>query len=158
MIAQAFLLTGVSPYEVACCACAFGVEMYCIHLQAQFGCFALDGGIQVSSQPVTPSLGITVPTFAFAATSCEYWYGQEAPRVDPPFLKRSIWSDASAQYCFTSGRCCLSRATAAASWVLVSSYGSVIPRLGFVFDRYSAASAIWIGLSGIVILPLFFGS
>ena len=31
------------------------------------------------------------------------------------------------------------------------------PEAGFVFDRYSAASAIWIGLSGIVILPLFSG-
>ena len=33
-----------------------------------------------------------------------------------------------------------------------------MPRSGFVFDRYSAASAIWIGLSGIVIWPLYFGS
>ena len=86
------------------------------------------------------------------------WYGHDAPIVEPPFLNRSIWSDASPQYFFTSGRCCLSSATAAASCAFVSSYGSLIPSDGFVFDRYSAASAIWIGLSGIVILPLFFGS
>ena len=31
-----------------------------------------------------------------------------------------------------------------------------MPSDGFAFDRYSAASAIWIGLSGTVILPLYF--
>ena len=40
----------------------------------------------------------------------------------------------------------------------MSSYGSLIPSDGVAFERYSAASAIWIGLSGIVILPLFFVS
>ena len=73
-------------------------------------------------------------------------------------MNRSIWTDARPQYTFTSGRCCLSSFTAAASWAFVSSYGSLIPSDGCVFDRYSAASAIWIGLSGIVILPLFFAS
>ena len=86
------------------------------------------------------------------------WYGHDAPIVDPPFLNRSIWSDARPQYFLTSGRCDFSSATAASSCALVSSYGSLIPSDGFVFERYSAASAIWIGLSGIVILPLFFGS
>ena len=45
---------------------------------------------------------------------------------------------------------------AAVSWSFVSSYGSLIPRLGFVCIRYSAASAIWIGLFGTVSLPLYF--
>ena len=112
----------------------------------------------MSSQPVTPSFGITPTTGTLAARSVLTWYGHDAPIVDPPFLNRSIWSDASAQYFLTSGRCFLSSCTAASSCAFVSSYGSLIPRLGFVFDRYRAASAIWIGLSGIVILPLFFGS
>src|SRR5438034_7548027 len=154
MIAQAFLLTGVSPYEVACCACTFGVVIHCIHLYPQFGCLAFDESIHVSSQPVTPSFGVTNATGAFAAFSWLYWYGQEAPIVEPPFLKRSIWSEATPQYFFTSGRCCFNRLTVASNWVLLSSYGSLIPSDGFVFERYSAASAIWIGLSGIVICPL----
>ena len=44
----------------------------------------------------------------------------------------------------------------ALNWLWVSSYGSLIPSDGCVFIRYSAASAIWIGLSGTVILPLYF--
>ena len=32
MIGQAFVLAGVSPKEIACCACTFGVETYFIHL------------------------------------------------------------------------------------------------------------------------------
>src|SRR3954447_25883366 len=75
-----------------------------------------------------------------------------------PFLNRSISSEASAQYFLTSGRCCLSRLTAAPSCCSVSSYGSLIPSDGCFFERYSAASAIWIGLSGTVISPLYFGS
>src|SRR6187402_481154 len=110
----------------------------------------------VSSQPVTPSRGVTAVTGTFAAFSWLSMYGHEAPIVEPPFLNRSIWSDASPQYFFTSGRCCLSSVTAAASCALVSSYGSLIPSAGFVFERYNAASAIWIGLSGIVIWPLYF--
>ena len=86
------------------------------------------------------------------------WYGHEAPITASPFLNRSISSEASPQYFLTSGRCFLSRAIAASNCVLFSSYGSVIPSDGCVFERYSAASAIWIGLSGTVTLPLYFGS
>ena len=74
-----------------------------------------------------------------------------------PFLNRSISSEASDQYFLMSGCCCLSSLTAASNWGLFSSYGSVILRSGFVFIRYSAASAIWIGLSGTVTWPLYFG-
>ena len=75
-----------------------------------------------------------------------------------PLVNIEISCEASPQYFLINGRCCFSRATAAWNCGWVSSYGSVMPRLGFVFDRYSAASAIWMGLSGIVILPLYFGS
>ena len=85
------------------------------------------------------------------------WYGHEAPITASPFLNRSISSEASAQYFLISGFCCLSRLIAALNCVWVSSYGSVIPSDGCDFERYSAASAIWIGLSGTVILPLYFG-
>src|SRR2546428_453993 len=78
------------------------------------------------------------------------WYGHDAPMTASPFLNSEISSDASAQYFFTSGRCFLSNATAALNCAELSSYGSLIPRLGLVFIRYSAASAIWIGLSGTV--------
>src|SRR5439155_7726215 len=65
--AQAFLFAGVSPNEIACCACTFGVETHLIHMTAQFGCFAFDEIIQVSAQPVAPSLGIRSFTGALAA-------------------------------------------------------------------------------------------
>src|SRR5690242_17002672 len=90
-----------------------------------------------------------------SAISVLYWYGHAAPITASPFLNSSISSDASAQYFLISGRCFLSSAAAALSCASVSSYGSVIPRLGWVFDRNSAASAIWIGLLGTVTWPLY---
>src|SRR5512138_2111102 len=116
--------------------------MYAIHLYAQFGCFAFDDSIHVSAQPVTPSFGITEETGTLSALSVLTWYGHDAPMVEPPFLNRSIWSDASAQYFLTSGRWDLSSVTVASSCAFVSSYGSLIPSDGLVFERYSAASAI----------------
>src|SRR5439155_3133424 len=86
------------------------------------------------------------------------WYGHDAPTTASPFLNRSISSEASAQYFFTSGFCFLSRLIVAVNCALLSSYGSLIPSDGCVFIRYSAASAIWIGLSGTVTLPLYFES
>ena len=112
----------------------------------------------MSAQPVAPSAGTVEPIGNLAAFSALTWYGQPAPRVTLPFWKSEISSDASAQYFFTSGCCWVSSATAAWNCGWVSSYGSVMPRLGLVFSRYSAASAIWIGLSGTVTLPLFAGS
>src|SRR4051794_20055315 len=96
-------------------------------------------------------------TGTFAAWSDPVVYGHDAPMTTSPFLNRLISSDARPQYFFTSGRCCFSRLIVASNWLFVSSYGSLIPSDGFVFDRYSAASAIWIGLFGTVILPLNFG-
>src|SRR5919197_439993 len=156
MILHAFLFAGVSPNEIACWACTFGVETHLIHMTAQFGCFALDEIIHVSAQPVAPSFGIRSFTGACAACSVFVWYGHDAPIVALPLLKRSISSPAVAQYFFTSECCFLRRSTVALNCDSVSSYGSLIPSDGFDFDRYSAASAIWIGLSGTVILPLYF--
>src|SRR4051812_20171493 len=130
--AQALVLAGVSPKEIACCACTFGVETQRIHLTAQFGCFACAEIIHVSAQPVAPSRGIRSLTGALPAWSVFVWYGQDAPTSASPFLNRSISSAAEAQYFFTSGFCFLSRSTAALNWASVSSYGSLIPSDGFV--------------------------
>src|SRR5437764_12934444 len=154
---HAFVFAGVSPNEIACSACTFGVEIHFSHRYAQFGCFACADSIHVSAQPVAPSFGIRSLTGTFAALSVFVWYGHEAPITASPLLKRSISSEASAQYFLISGFCFFSSDTAASNCFLFSSYGSLIPRLRCVFERYSAASAIWIGLSGTVILPLNFG-
>ena len=75
-----------------------------------------------------------------------------------PFLKSKISWEASPQYFSISGRCWASRLTAAWNCGWVSSYGSVMPSDGLAVFRYSAASAIWIGLSGTVTWPLYFWS
>src|SRR5580765_1334117 len=118
--------------------------MYEYHLYAQFGCFALAESIHVSSQPVAPSFGMTSLTGTFAAWSWPVVYGQDAPIVTSPFLNRLISSEARPQYFLTSGRCFFRRAIVASNCFFVSSYGSLIPSPGWVFERYSAASAIWI--------------
>src|SRR2546423_1101672 len=134
MIAQAFVFAGVSPNEIACWACTFGVETHLIHETAQFGCFAFDEIIQVSAQPVAPSFGIRSFTGALSCWSVFVWYGQDAPTSAPPFLNRSISSPAEAQYFLMSGRCFFSRSTVALNCESFSSYGSLIPSPGFVFD------------------------
>src|SRR5690349_5293469 len=141
---------------MACSACTFGVEIHASHLYAHSRFFVCDETIHVSSQPVAPSFGTRSFTGAFAATSVLVWYGHEAPTTASPFLKSWISSEASAQYFLISGFWCLSRSIAAANWFAFSSYGSLIFSAAFVFIRYSAASAIWIGLSGTVTLPLYF--
>src|SRR6266550_5606102 len=132
---HAFLFAGVSPNESACCAWIFGVETHLIHMTAQFGCLAFDEIIQVSAQPVAPSLGIRSFTGALAAWSVFVWYGHEAPTTAPPFLKRSISSPAEAQYFLISECCFFSRATVALNCEAFSSYGSLIPSPGCVLDR-----------------------
>src|SRR5258708_31415775 len=128
------------------------------HLYAQSRFFVCDETIHVSSQPVAPSFGIRSLTGVLAAIRVLVWYGHDAPITASPFLNRSISSEASAQYFLSSGFCFVSRAMVALNCAEFSSYGSVIPSDGRVLIRYSAASAIWIGLSGTVILPLYFGS
>src|SRR5216684_8099201 len=127
MKAQAFRLAGVSPNEIASCACTFGVETHFIHRYAQFGCFACADSIHVSAHPVAPSFGIRSLTGTFAAMSVFIWYGHDAPITASPFLNRSISSDASAQYFLINGFCCFSRLIAAVNWAGFSSYGSLMP-------------------------------
>src|SRR3954447_12506118 len=156
MIGHARGFAGVSPKKIACCACTFGVETHFSHMYAQFGCFACADNIHVSAQPVAPSLGIVSLTGALSPISVFVWYGHDAPTTASWLLNRSISSDASAQYFLISGFCCFSRLTAASNCFWFSSYGSLIPSDGCAFERHSAASAIWIGLSGTVTLPLYF--
>ena len=111
--------------------------------------------IQVSAQPVAPSLGIAAPIVKWSAFSVLTWYGQPAPTIALPFLKSKISWEARSQYFSISGRCPASRLTAAWNCGWVSSYGSVMPSDGWWVLRYSAASAIWIGLSGTVTCPLY---
>src|SRR5512133_619326 len=120
---------------MACWACTFGVDTHAIHIVAQVGCFALDDSIHVSSQPVAPSRGIRSFTGTFAARSVLVWYGHDAPMVASPFLNSEISSPASTQYFFTSGRCFFSNDTTASNCFWLSSYGSLIPRDGCLFDR-----------------------
>src|SRR5215469_11058323 len=119
---------------------------------------ALAASIQVSAQPVAPSLGIVAPMPNLSALSVLTWYGQPAPTIALPFLKSKISWEARPQYFSISGRWPASSWTDAWNWGWVSSYGSVIPSDGLWVSRYSAASAIWIGLSGTVTWPLYFGS
>ncbi len=84
---------------------------------------------------MAPSFGIVDLTFTPWAIRVAGTSGQAAPIVTPPFVKAAISSLASTQYFFTSGRCCLSRSTAAFSWSDVSSYGSLMPSDGFVLLR-----------------------
>src|SRR5439155_20516054 len=106
---------GVSPKDSACCACGFGSEMYFIQRYAQFGCLAFADSIHVSAQPVAPSFGIRSLTGTLSASSVFVWYGQDAPMTASPFLKRSISSEASAQYFLISGFCFFIKAAAASS-------------------------------------------
>src|SRR6266704_4850262 len=129
--------------------------MYRSHWYAQLGCGALAAIIQVSAQPVAPSLGITEPIGKFVPSRALTWYGQPAPTVASPFLNSDISWEARPQYFLLSGRCPASSCTAAWNWGCVSSYGSVIFSDGLCVLRYSAASAIWIGLSGTVTWPLY---
>src|SRR3954453_6055055 len=112
---------------MACSACTFGVEIHASHFIAQSRFFVCDDTIQVSSQPVAPSLGTRSFTGALAAINVFVWYGHEAPITASPFLNRSISSEASAQYFLINGFCFFSKVIAAANWVFDSSYGSVIP-------------------------------
>src|SRR5438105_3055272 len=97
MTAHAFVFAGVSPNEIACSACTFGVETHWIHFTMQFGCLACTETIHVSAQPVAPSLGISSFTGTLSACRVFVWYGHEAPMVASPFLNRSTSSPADAQ-------------------------------------------------------------
>src|SRR3954451_9433718 len=59
---QDFVCAGASPKYSATWAFTLGEVIQSIHLYMQFGCAAFEATIQVSDQPVAPSLGSTVFT------------------------------------------------------------------------------------------------
>ena len=89
---QAFGLAGASPKYSATWAWTSGVTIQAIHLYMQFGCLACDEIIQVSAQPVIPSVGTTASTGTPGALRVLVWYGQVVPIVVVPFVKLSISS------------------------------------------------------------------
>src|SRR5262249_28785232 len=106
-----------------------------IHRYAQLGCGAFVASIHVSAQPVAPSVGIVDATGAPSSRRTLSWYGHAAPTMASPFLNIEISCDARPQYFLIRGRCCFSRLIAALNCCSFSSYGSVMPRFGWVFDR-----------------------
>src|SRR6266540_17512 len=131
--------------------------MYRYHLYAQSTFFDFADSIHVSSQLVAPSFGISSLTGAFFASSEPVVIGHVGPSQASPLAISSALSAEPDQYFLSSFRCFLSRETVASNCFLFSSYGSLIPSPRCVLAKYSAASAIWIGLSGMVILPLYLG-
>src|SRR3954447_15148854 len=133
-----------------------------IHMYMQLGCSASELIIQVSDHPVAPSSGRKPWLAGLAATGFpssfkrKYWYCHVVPTVMSPLAKEEICFSASAQYSPTSGRCSFNSWTAASNCSLFSSYGSSMPRSGWWAFRYTAASAMDIGSSYWVILPLYF--
>src|ERR1700755_1339603 len=67
--AQALAFDGASPKHSATSACACGEMIHSIHMYMQFGCLALEEIIQVSDQPVAPSLGSVVLTGTLSPSS-----------------------------------------------------------------------------------------
>src|SRR3954471_4279456 len=78
-------LAGASPNHSATWALGLGEMIQFIHMYMQLGCLALEEIIQVSDQPVAPSLGSVVligtlsPSSRFAITC------QVVPTVESPF-------------------------------------------------------------------------
>ena len=62
---QAKVCDGASPKYSATCALTVGEVIQFIHWYMQFGCWAFAEIIQVSDQPVAPSLGTVVATVTF---------------------------------------------------------------------------------------------
>src|SRR5262245_33117762 len=99
----------------------------------QFGCLALDEIIQVSDQPVAPSLGfVNCTVFLPSALITFAWYFQAEPIAISPFSNPSISSWAVPQYLPIRPFCWTRRSLAAASCVASREYGFLMPRSGFV--------------------------
>src|SRR5947207_8922063 len=119
-----------------------------IHWYMQFGCAADELIIQVSDQPVAPSLGTNPWLAGLIATGCpfalsvQYWYCHVVPTQSSPLANDWICFAKADQYSATYGRCCFSRLTAASNCFESSSYGFAILRLGWCAFRYTAASAM----------------
>src|SRR5829696_4284652 len=82
--AHDFLFDGASPNHSATAALAFGEMMWSIHMYMQFGCSALDEIIQVSDQPVAPSLGSAVLIGTLSASSRFAMTCQVVPSTELP--------------------------------------------------------------------------
>src|SRR5919107_5597093 len=85
--AHDFWLAGASPNHSATAAFAFGEMMWFIHMYMQFGFLALEEIIQVSDQPVAPSLGSTVLIGTLSASSRFAMTCQVVPTHELPFAK-----------------------------------------------------------------------
>ena len=114
-------LAGDSPNDSATWAWTSFVTIQPIHRYMQLGCLAWADIIQVSAQPVMPSLGTVEFTFTPEPRRVLTWYGQVVPMIVEPFVKLSISSVYAAQNLPTSGRWSLSSWTAASNWGWVSS-------------------------------------
>src|SRR6266851_5729531 len=119
--AQAFVLTGVSPKEIACSAWTCGVLTHAVQRYAQFGWGALVASIHVSPQPVAPSEGMVSANGPPLAFRVLVWYGPAAPTKTSLFWNRLISVPASGQYFLMSGLCWWRRATVASNCFWVSS-------------------------------------
>jgi hypothetical protein len=83
---QALGLAGDSPNHWATCACTFAVVIQFIHRYMQLGCCARDEIIQVSDQPVAPSVGMVVATGTFSPRATLAITCQEVPAWVSPTL------------------------------------------------------------------------
>src|SRR5262249_38399780 len=116
-------------------ACTLRPEMYRYHLYAQSSCFDLDDSIQVSSQLVAPSLGMISLTGPPLASSDPVVIGHVGPSHASPLAISWALSAEPDQYFLISGRCFLSKATAALNCFGFSSYGSKMPSDRLLFIR-----------------------
>jgi hypothetical protein len=87
---HAFAFEGASPNHSATAALAFGEMMWSIHMYMQFGCLAFEEIIQVSDQPVAPSLGSVVSTFTLSACSRFALTCHAVPSTESPLVKAEI--------------------------------------------------------------------
>src|SRR6201991_674482 len=112
---QAFSWAGASPNHSATSAFTFGLMIQFIHSYMQLGCLALELIIQVSDQPVAPSLGRKPWLAGLASTgtpssfSRKYWYCQVVPRWTSPAPKAWTCLASSPQYSPTLACCSFSR-------------------------------------------------
>ena len=84
---HAFAFDGASPNHSATAAFAVGEMMWSIHLYMQFGWAASAAIIQVSDQPVEPSLGSVVVIGTLSAVARLAMTCQVVPTTESPDLK-----------------------------------------------------------------------
>ena len=66
------------------------LAMWFIHMDMQLGCLALDESIQVSDQPVEPSLGSTVSIGTLSAFSRLAMTCQVVPTTESPCVNAAV--------------------------------------------------------------------